>query len=172
MSILSETELLLHIADLSVAFAGFAGIGTALGEGINPPERQLDAGRLTNMLVASLGTAMLAIVPFIPALFGVEESSAWRIAALPALGVMAVFLPGVAMRTKRMKRYPGFSTRNNVLNFGLSTAAIVGFLACALGFPSRHPSAAYVSGLAALLLASAILFFSVMVSLLRPHAPD
>lgn len=47
MSTLNETELLLHIAVLAVAFAGFAGIGTALGEHVNPQERQLDAGRFS-----------------------------------------------------------------------------------------------------------------------------
>lgn len=171
MSILDESELLLHVADLAVAFAGFAGIGTALGEHFNS-ERQVDAGRLTNMLITSLGTAMLALVPFIPALYGFEESSAWGIAAISALVVMAVFLPGTVMRAKRMKRYEGFSARRNAFNFGLSAVAIAGFLSCALGFPSHNRSAAYISALAALLMVSAILFFSVLVSLLRPHAPD
>jgi len=148
MSILNESKLLL--TDLAVAFAGFAGIGTALGEHVNP-ERQVDAGRLTDMLITSLGTAMLALVPFIPVLYGFEESSAWRIAAISALVVMTVFLPGTAMRTKRMKRYEGFSARRNAFNFGLSAVAVAGFLSCALGFPSHNRSAAYISGLAALL---------------------
>jgi len=145
MSIFNESELLLHIADLADAFAGFAGIGTALGEHV--------------------------LVPFIPTLFGIEESSAWRVAAISPLGAVAVFLPGTAMRTKRMKRYAGFGTRKNVFNFGLGAVAIAGFLSCALGFPSHSLSAACVSGLAALLLISAILFFPVMVYFLRPHAP-
>ena len=115
---------------------------------------------------------MLALVPFIPALFGIEESSAWRIAAISALAVVAVLLPGTAMRTKRMGRYAGFSVRRNVLNFGLAAVAASGFLSCAFGFPSRNPSAGYVSGLAALLLVSSILFFAVMVSLLRPDAAE
>ncbi|MDE2091417.1 MAG: hypothetical protein KGJ08_05920 [Gammaproteobacteria bacterium] len=172
MSILNGSELLLQISELSVAFAGFAGIGTALGEHINPKERQVDAGRLTNMLIVSLSTAMLALVPFIPTLFGLEESSAWRIAGVSALMVMAVFLPGIAMRAKRMKRYAGYSTRRNVISFGLAAFAASSFLSCALGFPLHHPSATYILGLAALLLISSILFFSVIVSFLRPHAPD
>jgi hypothetical protein len=71
-----------------------------------------------------------------------------------------------------MKRYAGFSAGKNVFNFGVSAVAIAGLLSCALGLPSHNPSAAYVSGLAALLLISAILFFSVMAPFLRPHAPD
>jgi hypothetical protein len=62
---------------------------------------------------------MLALVPFIPVLYGFEESSAWGIAAISALVVMAVFLPGIAMRTKRMRRYQGFGARRNAFNFGL-----------------------------------------------------
>ena len=69
---------------------------------------------------------MLALVPFIPALYGFEESSAWGIAAIAALVVMGVFLPGIAMRTKRMKRYEGFGARRNAFNFGLGAVAIAG----------------------------------------------
>ena len=39
MSILNESELLLHVADLAVAFAGFAGIGTAFN--LTSAERRL-----------------------------------------------------------------------------------------------------------------------------------
>ena len=54
MPVLNEFDLLLVIAQLSVAFAGFASLASALGEKRRPQETRVDAGRLTNMLIVSL----------------------------------------------------------------------------------------------------------------------
>ena len=75
-------------------------------------------------------------------------------------------------RTKRMKQYAGFNMTSNAVNFGLAVMAAFGFGFCAFGLPALKPPASYVAGLVALLLVCAILFFRVIASLLRPHAPD
>lgn len=172
MLTLNEFDLLLVIAQLSVAFAGFASLASALSSRNHGDETRVDAGRLINMLIVSLCTTMMALVPFIPALFGFSEASVWRSSGATAVVTLALFAPGVVMRTKRMKQYAGFSTGSNVVNLGLAALAAVGFSFCALGFPALKPSASYVAGLVALLLACAIVFFRVIASLLRPHAPE
>ena len=172
MLALNESDLLLVIAQLSVAFAGFASLASALSDRQVRDETHVDAGRFINMLIVSLCTAMLALVPFIPTLFGFSENLVWRSSAATAFGTLLLFAPGVVMRTKRMKRYAGFSLRTNVVNVGLAAVAAFGFGSCALGLPALKPSASYVAGLVALLLICAIVFFRVIASLLRPHAPE
>ena len=76
------------------------------------------------------------------------------------------------MRTKRMKQYAGFNTPSNVVNYGLAAIAALAFACAAAGIPALNPSASYVAGLIALLLTCAIVFFRVIASLLRPHAPE
>ena len=172
MATLSEFDLLLVIAQLSVAFAGFASLASALSNRNQGDETRVDAGRLINMLIISLSTTMLALVPFIPMLFGLSEAMVWRSSALTAFATVAIFAPGAVVRTKRMKRYAGFSSRLNILNVGLATIAAAGFICSAFGLPAVKPSASYVAGLVALLLVCAIVFFRVIASLLRPHAPE
>lgn len=172
MLALNEFDLLLVIAQLSVAFAGFASLAGALNDRTYREETRVDAGRLINMLVISLSTAMFAVIPFIPTLFGFSETVVWRSSAVAAFGTLVVFAPGVMMRTKRMSQYSGFNIHSNVVNVGLAAIAAFGFFSCAFGLPALKPSASYISGLIALLLTCAIVFFRVIVSLLRPHTPE
>ena len=172
MLALNEFDVLLVIAQLSVAFAGFASLASALGNRSDGGETRVDAGRLINMLIIGLCTTMLALLPFIPALFGFTEAMVWRSSAVTAFGAVAIITPGVVARTKRIQQYTGFSLRVNVLNWGIAAIAASSFIACAFGLPAFKPAASYVAGLVALMLICAIVFFRVIASLLRPHAPE
>ena len=172
MAALNEFDLLLVIAQLSVAFAGFASLASALSNRAHGDDTRVDAGRLINMLVISLCTTMLALVPFIPTLFGWPEALVWRASAVTAFATLVLFTPGVVLRTRRMKRYAGFNSRSNVVNVGLAALAAIGFLFCAFGVPALRPSASYVAALIALMLTCSIVFFRVIASLLQPHAPQ
>ena len=172
MPAMNNFDLLMVIAQVSVAFAGFASLASALGDRSNPEETPVDAGRLANMLVASLCTAMLALVPTIPALFGFTESIVWRSSALVAILTWVSVIPGVLTRTKRMKQYAGYNAATSTAGIGLAAIAGLGFFASALGFPAGRLPATYIGGLLALVLVSAMLFFRIITSLLRPHAPE
>jgi hypothetical protein len=157
---------------LSVAFAGFAGLASVFRDRADQSDIKVDAGRLTNMLTTSLSTTMLSLIPLVPDAFRVSEMTVWRISGLVAVLPFIVLVPGAVMRTKRMARYEGFSLRANVLNFGLTGIAAAAFTCSALGLPAVNPGASYLCGLIVLMLVMSILFFRVIVSLLRPHAPD
>jgi hypothetical protein len=169
---LIEFDLLLVIAQVSVTFAGFGSLASAFGDRSHGGETRVDAGRLINMLIISLSTTMLAFVPFIPMLFGLSETWVWRSSAAIAFGTLALFAPGILIRTKRMKQYAGFNVPTNVVNLSLGVIAAASFVLCAFGFPELKLSASYVAGLVALLLTCAIVFFRLIASLLRPHAPE
>ncbi|MEO7387706.1 MAG: hypothetical protein ABIX37_12270 [Gammaproteobacteria bacterium] len=172
MSSLADSELFLEIAELAVAFAGFASIASAMRDRADVDNIRVDAGRLTNMIIVSLTTAMLSLVPFIPMLFSVQATTTWRASAFVAIAAVLTAGPGMVERTIRMKNYREFNMQTNVVNYGIAMIAAGAFLACALGYPAGNPAASYATGLVALLLMSAILFFRVIVSLLRPHVPE
>jgi hypothetical protein len=62
---MNETELLLAIAEISVAFAGFASLASIFGRRSSPSEGCVDAGRVINMLTVSLTVTGLALFPFV-----------------------------------------------------------------------------------------------------------
>jgi len=168
---LSESEVLLTISELSVAFAGFASIASILSRRLSKDDPRVDAGRLLNMLTVSLSLTVLALVPFLPMLL--EWSSRWTWGASGAVGVatMALFRPSVVRRTSQMKQYPGFNPMSSAVGYTLSAAAFVGFLSSALGIPPANPFAAYFGSIVALLVLCAILFYRVIASLLHPSVP-
>ena len=168
---LSESELLLTIAELSVAFAGFASLASILGRRFSRDDPRVDAGRLVNMLTLSLSVTVLALVPLLPMLL--EWSSRWVWGSAGAIGIagFALLGPSVLRRTRQMRQYPGFNPSANVVNHALAVAAFVGFICCVLGIPIAKPFAIYFGSLVAQLISCAILFFHVIASLLEPRAP-
>lgn len=169
---LSESEILLTVSELSVAFAGFASLASILGRRLSKDDPRVDAGRLLNMLIVSLSLTALALVPFLPMLL--EWSSRWVWGASGAVGltVMALFAPSVLRRASQMRQYPGFNPSANTLNRALGIAAAIGFLSSILGIPPANPFVAYFFSIVSLLTLCAILFFHVIASLLHSSAPD
>lgn len=168
----NEFDVLLVMAQLSVAFAGFASLASAFSQRNPQAEMRVDAGRLINMLIVSLCTAMLTLVPVIPALFGGTEDFVWRSSAAIAFGTMVAFAPGLMKRATRMRQYAGFNHLVNIANLVIAGIAACSFILCAFGLPAHKPSASYFTGLVSLMLVCAVLFYRVIASLLRPHAPE
>ena len=54
----------------------------------------------------------------------------------------------------------------------LAALSALAFLACVAGFTGATASAAYVTGLLLLLMVCAMVFYRIIASLLRPHAPE
>ncbi len=169
---LDESELLLTISELTVAFAGFASLASILGRSFSKDDPRVDAGRLLNMLTVSLSLTFLALVPFIPMLL--EWSSRWVWGASGAVGVMVIasLSPSVIRPTSHMKQYLGFNRSANFLNHALAVAAAIGFFCSAFGIPRGNPFVTYFGSIVALLALCAILFFHVIASLLQPNVPD
>jgi hypothetical protein len=169
---LNESELLLTISELTIAFAGFASLASILGRSFSKDDPRVDAGRLLNMLTVSLSLTFVALVPFIPMLLGWSSRWVWGGSGIVALAAVALISPSVVRRTSQMKKFAGFSTPANFLNHTLFVTAIVCFLCSALGIPSSGAFVAYFGGIVALLASCAILFFRVIASLLQPVVPD
>ena len=168
---LSESELLLTTAELSVAFAGFASLASVLGRRFSRDDPRVDAGRLLNMLTVSLSVTGLALAPFIPMLLAWSPRWVWGSAGGLGIAAMAVVVPIVMRRIREMKRYPGYNRGALAANNVLGVVAFLGLTCSLLGIPTEAQFAAYFTGLLALLGVSGVLFYRVIASLLQPDDP-
>ena len=167
---LSESELLLTVAELSVAFAGFASLASILGRRMGRDDPRVDAGRLLNMLTVSLTLTVLSLVPFLPMMLEWSERWTWGVSGGFGVVVMVMASRIMVRRAAYMKQFPGFNQAANVANSALSILATIGFLCSALDLPSSNAFAAYFASIISMLVLCAILFYRVIASLLQPAA--
>jgi len=167
-------ELLMAIAQIAVALAGFSGliaaIRTAAPEGWHPR----DVWSLSWMLGASIGALLFALLPAWLALFELDDARVFRIASAFACVFIAGFVGVMARSGHRLTRggYPprvkGFPA---LLVLVLSIAALATG-AAAMGVWPDALAAVYVGGLLALLFASALVLAIFLVLLARTARRD
>ncbi len=169
---LSESELLLTISELSVAFAGFASLASILGRRFSKDDSQVAAHRLLHMLTVSLAITVLALVPLLPMLLEWSPRWVWGASGAVSLATIALLSPSIIRRSSQMRQYPGFNPWTNALHYTLFIGAVVGFLCSAFGIPPANPFVTYFGSIVALLASCAMLFFRVIASLLQPNVSD
>ena len=166
---MSATDLLVAIAQIAVALAGFSGliaaIRTASPEGWHPR----DIWSLAWMLGASIGALVLALLPPWLMLFQGTEASAYRWSSAVACAYMAVFGTAMAWRGWRLMR-GGYPPRVPLFPSAIGVLLVVATLATGAGAAGwLHVSLvpAYVGSLLALLLVSALVLAIFLVLLAR-----
>lgn len=164
---LANADLLVGIAEIAIAFAGFASLSSVFARRAGRDDTHVDVGRLMNMLTASLAVTGLALLPVVHLLYGVGERWVWSGSAGLGLIAIAAQCPGTARRTREMRQYAGFNNGRSYLNYAFLCIAICALLCTALNAIPAAASALYFTGLAALLVVSGSLFFSVIESLAR-----
>ena len=167
-------DLLVAIAQIAVALAGFSGliaaIRTAAPEGWHPR----DIWSLSWMLGASIGALMFALLPAWLHLFGIPAMRSFRIASAFACVFIAVFLVVMATSGRRLTRrgYPprvkGFPA---LLVAVLSIAALATGASAAGAWPDWR-AAVYVGALLALLFDSALVLAIFLILLARAARRD
>ena len=68
-----NADLMLTVAEIAVAFAGFAGLVTVIAQRLSGADTSVAAIRLQGMLVLSLLVAAFSFVPQLVAGFGLSE---------------------------------------------------------------------------------------------------
>ena len=168
-------ELLIAIAQVAVAIAGFSGliaaIRTAAPEGWHPR----DIWSLSWMLGASVGALVLALLPPWLALFALPASTVYRAACAVGCVYVGVFLAVMVARGRaltrrghppRVRYFPGAIA----VLLGIATLALA---AGAAGLLGRGLVATYVGGLVALLVASVsvLAVFLILLARLAQNRP-
>jgi hypothetical protein len=86
---LSEAELLPVIAELSIAFAGFASLISVLGAITSREQLAVNLWRLRGMLETAMLTFVFSLAPFLPAKFGASNSLSWHMTSIAFATVVA-----------------------------------------------------------------------------------
>ena len=166
-----ESDILLTVAELSVAFAGFATLAGVLGKPRSAEAAYMNASRLRGMLESAVLALVFALIPFVPILFGLEIDLSWRLAAgafLLANGARQFFL----FRRLPIIRVAGASTIwLNIILVAQTVSSFV-LLGVAVGLAGEHASAAYVLSLFITLFASAVFFLRLAETVLASQKPD
>ena len=164
---MEEAELLFIIAEIAVAFAGFASIVSVLGRRDSRDDRRLDAFRLRTMLMASLCAVGFALFPLLPAEFGVSRVLVWRISACAVLLTGGILLPEWWLRYRELNRQ-GLRESGFIVYvcLALELGMTIPILLVALGFFPQLAFPFYLAALFFFLLVAGLYFFRVVTSLL------
>ena len=167
---MAESDILLTVAELAVAFAGFATLAGILGQPRSADAALMNASRLRGMLESALVALAFALAPFVPYLFGFSEEVTWRVAAA---GFSAASITRLCILIRRLPevRAAGASMSWLVVVVSAQVAAVPVLLAVVGGAAGESAGAAYVLALFIALFASGVFFLRLAVSLLASQGP-
>jgi hypothetical protein len=167
----SMDDFLLTVAEIAVAFAGFAGLVTVLARRPSGAEREFELVRLRDLLLLSLLAAAFALFPRLPALFGADDELTWRLssavlaAAWGGFGIQGLL---AGTRLSRVGTRP-FSKplfwANLVVH--LSSMTALAMVAVDVSIVSTLRPAVYSATLFALLYLAGAYFVALFLSLAR-----
>ncbi len=161
-----DRDTLFTIAEVAVAFAGFASIVSVLAVRSGTDASHLDTARLRGMLFSSLSAVALCFVPSVILRLGVSPDQAWRVCgALLVLGSALPFFRSVADgRVARQAGVaPGLGITVTVLTLFVVPAALG--VAGTLGFAEAP---AFIAGVLLLVASSGIAFARLVLSFSTP----
>lgn len=166
---MGSTDSLHLVAELAVAFAGFASLVAVIGRRQGRDDPHWDAARLGSMLETSLLVIAFSLLPLLPFKAGLSVEFSWRISA----GVFAV--SGVALtlhQGRRVRKLPGYSFLRpwTILVGVLSGSAVLGLTLGASGLLDLV-EATYLWGLYSHLAMAGLLFLRLVRSLLEYREP-
>jgi hypothetical protein len=154
--------MLLTLAEVGIAFAGFTGLVGVLGGPRMQVHPIVHHVRFRGMIESALILVLFSIAPLVFGALGLVELNVWRVSS----GLLAtVWLSQVAIVIRRMRLLPAqFSRIASIPIFGIIAVANVLLLANTAGFLRHHAAAAYLLVLSLLLVLAAILFLRVLVA--------
>ncbi len=160
---MQDAEFLFIVAEVAVAFAGFASIVAVLGQRSTRDHPLLDASRLRGLLECSLVVVAFSLFPYVATRFFVDDSVAWRLSS--GLFAAVALRVTVGMLTRR-RQFAGIPVSHGirVTILALYVAPFLPLLLIAAGFISERGPATYLLCLLIYLFAAGFAFFRVMIS--------
>ena len=116
---MDESDILLTIAEVGVALAGFASLAAVLGRRDKHTDPLVNAIRLRGLLDAGLSAMLLAFIGVLFLKIGGPSNWVWRAAS--AFGLLFVSTVGLAaFRREKLRRHlPGFRRVASVIMFSM-----------------------------------------------------
>ena len=160
---MQNAEVLLTLADVSVAFAGFAGLAGVLRRHFAPADHWIAGARLRGLVENALIALAFSLLPFALERLGLTGNLLWRYASLMfGVGWLAAAVAAIRYHTSAAKagspRIPHGRNAVFVVVFLTSAAQIIN----SLGLFGDWADAIYLIGLYAVLGVSGLLFMRLM----------
>jgi hypothetical protein len=165
---LTEADLLLTTAEISVAFAGFAGLISVIGRGSASDPRRA-AVLLRFALEVALFVVAFSLIPLLPLNYGLAPELSWRVSSL--LFVVASQMATVAMSMRYRRTELPLSVPITATAVVLSLGADLLLLLNALGIFGSAAFPVYLTGLFAN-LGLAGFYFLLVVGSVFPSTND
>ena len=166
---MTESDILLTVAELAVAFAGFASLAGILGQRRSSDSVNVNTVRLQAMLESALVVFVFALLPFLPELFGFSETAAFRIAAVGFVTINLIRLVAFARGFSKF-REGGIIMKWTVVVVSMQVTSILALLAVSIDVVGEHTAAAYILALFLILFASGVFFLRLAVGLLASQS--
>jgi len=160
-------ELLPTLAEIAVAFAGFASLVSILGGRSSGERLVANLVRLRGMLQSAILVLAFSLAPFVPAKFGISEEVCWR--AVGAVFALAMLAP-IPFQYPRILSSPV----NSRVAASIGLMQLVAGLTLAISVAILSPTAvvgAYHFSLFVGLAMSSILFMRVVTSAFSGETP-
>lgn len=161
-----DTDTLLTLSEVSVSFAGFASVASAIGRRYSTIDPRVNALRLHNMVDFSLTVVFVSLVPIFLSHIVESERWLWVIAS----GCSLVYAIPLALRMTRRNRelesvpdYDNAGARRLQFMAAVASTCLVAGLT---GLAPNHAETLYLATALIVLAISGILFMRVIQSLL------
>ena len=132
---MEDADLLLTIAEIAVAFAGFSGLITILGQRAARVQPQLVEHTLRGMILTSLLVVAFSLFPFLPFRLGASADVTWRLSAGAYAAAGAAYLYSTSTRRRALARsgVAGAFSGSVLVGAVLAMLAVLGLLLLAAG---------------------------------------
>lgn len=168
---MQDVDALMTIAEVAVAFAGFASIVSVLGRRDGRDISRFHASSLRGMIFCSLAVVFCAFAPLVPLRFGLSPAATWQTASIFFLLVAAALLIA-GLRDAQRLREAGVS---RVLRMSGGAPIVTAVALSAIGATGWLPDAApglYLVALLVLLAAAGYLFAGTMLTFLARRSEE
>lgn len=162
--VMQTSDVLSVLAEVSVAFAGFAGIVTAFRRRTPDHWNALDRFRFRFMVEFSLVTLLLSLLPFFVLAFDVADARVWSLCSVPlSLGAL-VYLLRSAVRVRRLLAAGlavsrGLAAVSFTVGIGIAVTSALNALQW-----FAHPAAVYLAGVGGCLFVCSAMFARLLLA--------
>jgi hypothetical protein len=165
---LEEIDILLTVAEIGVALAGFASLAAILGHEDKNTDPLVNAIRLRALLDAGLSAMLLALIGVLMVTVTGPGDLAWQAAA----GVGVIFMVTIGWTTFRRdaqrRHLPGFRKRVSYVMYTILIATLAGFVFTSAGLAGHYGFHVFFAILCLLLVICCTMFVLVIASLVAP----
>jgi hypothetical protein len=138
-------DLLLTLAEVSVAIAGFSGVVIVLGNRQKSVTRRISAIMTQGMVIGGLQAVVISILPILLSESGLEPQTAWRVACVLFGLIYAAGTAYFFVRTARLDDYQRQHTAAGPSLFFLSAGASMLLLTAGAGAFGSFASGVYMA---------------------------